>query len=222
MWGKRVKLSGTLDSDVGYTGHHHHTKSGLILTWFRAYDAEAGRWLSADPIGEAGGINLYGYVGNNPLNAIDPDGLDVLLLNDQHALDGIGHTAIAAGDDSRGYSYRSFSSGKCNWGRNANGDNLDARQFQTKAELHKFLKEQGYDGYIHFPTTREEDMEALKWIRKNYSNTAYVLSNHDCKLMSEGAMEAAGITPATASGSSKPNIFYHANRTQESEIRLDQ
>jgi RHS repeat-associated protein len=75
MWGKRVKLSGTIDSDVGYTGHHHHAKSGLVLTWYRAYDAEAGRWLSADPIGEEGGMNLYGYVGNSPINSVDPLGL---------------------------------------------------------------------------------------------------------------------------------------------------
>ena len=33
-------------------------------------------WLSRDPIGEAGGLNLYGYVGNNPINFRDPLGLD--------------------------------------------------------------------------------------------------------------------------------------------------
>ena len=74
MWGKRVKLSGTVNSDAGYTGHHHHANSGLILTWYRAYDAEAGRWLSADPIGENGGLNLYTYVDGNPINFVDPDG----------------------------------------------------------------------------------------------------------------------------------------------------
>jgi len=42
---------------------------------FRAYDTAHGRWLNRDPIGELGGINLYGYVNGNPINRIDPLGL---------------------------------------------------------------------------------------------------------------------------------------------------
>lgn len=36
---------------------------------------EVGRWLSRDPIAEDGGLNLYGYTGNSPLNFTDPLGL---------------------------------------------------------------------------------------------------------------------------------------------------
>jgi uncharacterized protein RhaS with RHS repeats len=37
-----------------------------------------GRWQSRDPIGEDGGINLYGYVGNKPIDAVDLLGLSSL------------------------------------------------------------------------------------------------------------------------------------------------
>jgi hypothetical protein len=50
----------------------------LNLTLFRAYDPTSARWLSRDPIAERGGINLYAYVRNMPINAFDPLGLTTL------------------------------------------------------------------------------------------------------------------------------------------------
>jgi hypothetical protein len=40
------------------------------------YSPELRRWLDQDPIGELGGMNLYGFVGNDPVNEVDPFGLD--------------------------------------------------------------------------------------------------------------------------------------------------
>jgi len=64
-----------VNTNFGYTGHYEHAVSGLTLTHYRAYNSALGRWLSRDPIGENGGINLCGYVANNPVNAVDPLGL---------------------------------------------------------------------------------------------------------------------------------------------------
>lgn len=74
-YGHRTKLGGTVDVDFGYTGHYFHAPSGLNLMLYRAYNASLGRWLSRDPIGERGGLNLYLYVDNDPIDAIDPLGL---------------------------------------------------------------------------------------------------------------------------------------------------
>lgn len=80
--GRRTALlSDAFTVDFGYTGHYVHQPSGLALALYRAYDAEIGRWLSRDPIEEAGGVNLYTYVHNNPLKYIDPFGLDSLVAN---------------------------------------------------------------------------------------------------------------------------------------------
>lgn len=74
-YGMRMKLSGDLDAQFGYTGHYFHQPSGLNLALYRAYNAGAGRWLNRDPIGESGGVNLYAYVSNSPVRSTDSLGL---------------------------------------------------------------------------------------------------------------------------------------------------
>jgi RHS repeat-associated protein len=62
-------------SDFGYTGHYYHAASGLGLATYRGYNPDLGRWLSRDPIEEMGGMNVYGYVGNTPVDVTDLSGL---------------------------------------------------------------------------------------------------------------------------------------------------
>jgi RHS repeat-associated protein len=161
MWGKRVKLSGTLDTDVGYTGHHHHAKSGLVLTWYRAYDAEAGRWLSADPIGEEGGLNLYGYVLGNPINGWDPLGLDVFFNrqtgNAAHEWVKIGGESPRGSSCGRTYGLYPGSGGWW-WGRApATGESPDERHHNDKT-----IK------WVRYPTTAKQEAELEKWVKENY------------------------------------------------------
>jgi len=74
-FGRKTNLLGSIDSDFQYAGYYYHAPSGLSLTANRQYQAVSGRWLSRDPIQERGGVDLYAYVQNNPVNNIDPSGL---------------------------------------------------------------------------------------------------------------------------------------------------
>jgi RHS repeat-associated protein len=57
-------------------GQYDDGNTGLYYNTFRYYDADAGRYSAEDPIELAGGLNLYAYTHGNPLNTIDPEGLD--------------------------------------------------------------------------------------------------------------------------------------------------
>ncbi|MCA1568613.1 MAG: RHS repeat-associated core domain-containing protein [Acidobacteria bacterium] len=59
-------------------GYYTDTETGLLLLTHRYYDPGTGRFLTRDPIGYAGGINIYAYTSNNPVNGADPLGLDTL------------------------------------------------------------------------------------------------------------------------------------------------
>jgi len=58
-----------------------HTAAGFYNFRARWYDPVTGRWLSPDPIGISGGLNLYEAFANNPVNSRDPFGLDIYLEN---------------------------------------------------------------------------------------------------------------------------------------------
>ncbi|MDD4406063.1 MAG: RHS repeat-associated core domain-containing protein [Parabacteroides sp.] len=50
-------------------------ETDLVYYGYRYYSPALGRWLSRDPIEEQGGLNLYGFVNNDPVNAYDILGL---------------------------------------------------------------------------------------------------------------------------------------------------
>jgi RHS repeat-associated protein len=71
-----VAQFGYLDEAFAYTGRFFDKNTGLQNNLNRWYDASIGRWMSEDPTGfDAGDANLYRYVGNSPVNGVDPEGL---------------------------------------------------------------------------------------------------------------------------------------------------
>jgi len=77
VWGNLVSSSGSISQPYQYVGKEGYYREGgldLYLLGQRWYDEDVGRFISRDPIGEVGGLNLYVYVGNNPVKLIDHEG----------------------------------------------------------------------------------------------------------------------------------------------------
>ena len=74
-FGNLLAKTGTLNQPFQFSTKPYDEKTGMSYYGYRFYSPAIGRWMNRDPLQESGGINLYGFVGNNPIMYIDPQGL---------------------------------------------------------------------------------------------------------------------------------------------------
>jgi len=77
-YGETLRATGSYaqSNPFRFSTKYTDDETGLVYYGFRYYDSRNGRFLGRDPIGEQGGLNLYGFVGNNPVNRWDYLGMD--------------------------------------------------------------------------------------------------------------------------------------------------
>ena len=107
-WGQVTEDSRPGFQPFGFAGGLHDPDTQLTRFGARDYDAETGRWTAKDPIlFDGGDSNLYGYVLQDPVNGIDPEGLLFMStvggamhgvsLNEAATFGAPGNAALAAG-----------------------------------------------------------------------------------------------------------------------------
>ena len=86
--GQIISSSGTIaaNNPIRFSSEQFDADLGLVYYNYRYYSPELGRWLSKDPIGEEGGLNLYLMCGNSVVNVWDKWGFIL------YAIDGTLHS----------------------------------------------------------------------------------------------------------------------------------
>lgn len=98
---------GAFEIPLRFPGQYADRETGLVQNWFRDYDPALGRYGRGDPIGLAGGMNLYRYADNDPLTNSDPFGLDVTVCFYSKGVTHIGY-GVGGERDTMGFYPRKF------------------------------------------------------------------------------------------------------------------
>src|SRR5512147_365268 len=67
-FGEATVTVSTITNNLRFPGQYYDQETGTHYNYFRDYDPAIGKYKQADSIGLTGGINLYAYSLNNPLN----------------------------------------------------------------------------------------------------------------------------------------------------------
>jgi len=174
-------------------------KTNKILTGLFALliatscNVASARYLTSDPIGLEGGVNTYGYAAGNPTKYVDPNGLDIVVIENgptrgqpHVSSDGnpIGHTAI----------------GVTGHGISSSGNGTDLGSSLTDYLLDQASR-RNTTVYI-IPTTPEQDAKAWAELRNNYKKYGLPKTAGNCSDLSNDALSKAGIDETLT-----PNIW---------------
>jgi RHS repeat-associated protein len=97
-WGRVLLDTSPGLQPFGFAGGLYDPDTGLVRFGARDYDAETGRWTAKDPIRFGGGVNFYEYASNSPGAAVDPGGLDWLVLEPGPSVARVALCALQAKD----------------------------------------------------------------------------------------------------------------------------
>lgn len=170
-WGNILSDTNPGFTPFGFAGCLYDQDTKLCRFGARDYDASIGRWLSKDPILFAGGdTNLYGYVLQDPINLIDPDGLYAVCTR---ALDIPGGEALYSSNSSASHTYIKYRDGSTS-------------SFGPKGKINELG---GGESCSADSGSDEQEKKMKDWANNNY-NKNYNLMRYNCKDFTQDVINA--------------------------------
>ncbi len=189
-WGDSATQSSLGANDIIYCGYRLAPETENYYVRNRFYAPPLGRWLTRDPIGYQGGVNLYEYVGGDPAGNMDPAGMDVVVLLSPKEASKMGHTAVLIGNNRTGWDYYSKN------GKTGGLFGGNEGRHEHYRSLRAFLNSKGhckrYPERIEIPTTPCQD-RAMEGYAKKHVYTPYRLWGSNCAALVQGALHAGNI-----------------------------
>jgi len=110
---RRIFVQGSAVTKNLFTGKEQDSETGWDYFGGRSYNSALGRWLAVDPLGKKyPDLSPYNYTFNNPINAFDPDGKDVVVLINPDQAFWQGHTAVLISSKNGGWEFFSKNGGQ--------------------------------------------------------------------------------------------------------------
>jgi RHS repeat-associated protein len=163
--------------DLRFPGQVYDAESGLHQNFYRDYDPATGRYVEADPIGQAAGSNLYGYVYANPIEWMDPLGLDLWICDRSTHGPMPGNHAYAWDPDTGENEGR---------GGNSSGGGEGASQEDPRGNG---------DACRQVPETRGKEEEILDDLNRTANRGPWIPFFNDCHNSLDRSLERHGVPP---------------------------
>ena len=183
-----------------YCGEYYDNETGSIYLRARYYDPRTGRFMTEDPARD--GVNWYTYCEGNPIQFIDPNGTDAIVITAPDGAGGFGHTSALFEDENGDWQY-------FYWG-NSESKLVKTKLTKQDVNVNKFVEyDKRYTHFVYiegdFGKSIDYFYEKLEDKTDNEKNENYNLLTRNCIQVTDECLRLGKLTNGKSFSTCKIN-----------------